>query len=130
MPQLSMHVPKSRKFASYYFESFTCFAHICYLPSSLLLPNSLFVSWTALWYFLYASRWQVRSPTIPQLPQHKELFSALSPYHQKLVGESYLGRRRPVYESTDVQVYCCIWTFFSVVGVITNLGRSECCIWV
>ncbi|KAM7513046.1 hypothetical protein LguiB_011921 [Lonicera macranthoides] len=47
---------------------------------------------------------QVRSSTIPQLPQHKELFSSLSPYHAKLVGESYLGKKRPVYECTDVQV--------------------------
>ncbi|XP_059634753.1 uncharacterized protein LOC132277056 isoform X2 [Cornus florida] len=47
---------------------------------------------------------QVRSSTIPQLPQHRELFSSLSPYHAKLVGESYLGRKRPVHECTDVQV--------------------------
>ncbi|WOG94214.1 hypothetical protein DCAR_0313507 [Daucus carota subsp. sativus] len=46
---------------------------------------------------------QVKSQTIPQLPKQKELFSLLSPYHQKLVGESYLGRRRPIYEYTDVQ---------------------------
>ncbi|KAF9620914.1 hypothetical protein IFM89_015311 [Coptis chinensis] len=46
---------------------------------------------------------QVRSPTLPQLPQNKELFKSLSPYHAKLVGESYLGRRRPVFECTDVQ---------------------------
>ncbi|KAL2251047.1 UNVERIFIED_CONTAM: hypothetical protein Sindi_2227000 [Sesamum indicum] len=45
----------------------------------------------------------VKSPTIPQLPQHKELYSCLSPYHEKLVGESYLGKKRPVYECTDVQ---------------------------
>ncbi|ONK66119.1 uncharacterized protein A4U43_C06F4340 [Asparagus officinalis] len=47
---------------------------------------------------------QVKSSSMPQLPQHKELFSSLSPYHTKLVGESYLARRRPVYECTDVQV--------------------------
>lgn len=46
---------------------------------------------------------QVKSQTIPQLPRQKELYSLLSPYHQKLVGESYLGRRRPMYEYTDVQ---------------------------
>ncbi|XP_037493006.1 uncharacterized protein LOC105637951 [Jatropha curcas] len=45
-----------------------------------------------------------KSPTVPQLPKHKELFSSLSPYHAKLVGESYLARKRPVYECTDVQV--------------------------
>lgn len=47
---------------------------------------------------------QVKSPTIPQLPQHRELYSCLSPYHAKLVEESYLGKKRPVYECTDVQV--------------------------
>ncbi|GFP87242.1 hypothetical protein PHJA_000867900 [Phtheirospermum japonicum] len=50
-----------------------------------------------------ANRNQVKSPTIPQLPQHKELYSSLSSYHAKLVGESYLGKKRPVYECTDVQ---------------------------
>ncbi|KAB1209473.1 DENN domain-containing protein 5A [Morella rubra] len=47
---------------------------------------------------------QVKSSSIPQLPQQKELLSSLSPYHAKLVGESYLGRKRPVYDCTDVQV--------------------------
>ncbi|XP_052199689.1 uncharacterized protein LOC127806434 isoform X2 [Diospyros lotus] len=47
---------------------------------------------------------QVKSPTMPQLPQQKELYSSLSPYYAKLVGESFLGKKRPVYESTDVQV--------------------------
>ncbi|KAI3447200.1 hypothetical protein Pfo_003865 [Paulownia fortunei] len=51
-----------------------------------------------------ANRNQVKSPTIPQLPQYRELYSCLSPYHAKLVGESYLGKKRPVYECTDVQV--------------------------
>ncbi|XP_058079304.1 uncharacterized protein LOC131227526 isoform X2 [Magnolia sinica] len=51
-----------------------------------------------------ADKNQVRSPGLPQLPQHKELLSSLSPYHAKLVGESYLARKRPVYECTDVQV--------------------------
>ncbi|KAM0969904.1 hypothetical protein EV1_017849 [Malus domestica] len=51
-----------------------------------------------------ANKNQVKSPTIPQLPQHKELFSALSPYHAKLVGESFLGRKRPVYECTEEQI--------------------------
>ncbi|KAL6523636.1 hypothetical protein OROGR_017239 [Orobanche gracilis] len=51
-----------------------------------------------------ANRNQVKSPTIPHLPQHRELYSCLSPYHAKLVGESYLGKKRPVYECTDVQV--------------------------
>ncbi|VFQ62817.1 unnamed protein product [Cuscuta campestris] len=51
-----------------------------------------------------ANKNQVKSHSIPQLPQHKELYSYLSPYHAKLVGESYLGRKRPVYECTDVQV--------------------------
>ncbi|KAK3034490.1 hypothetical protein RJ639_032479, partial [Escallonia herrerae] len=51
-----------------------------------------------------ANKNQVRSSAMPQLPQHKELYSCLSPYHAKLVGESFLGKRRPVYECTDVQV--------------------------
>ncbi|XP_071715418.1 uncharacterized protein [Rutidosis leptorrhynchoides] len=44
------------------------------------------------------------SSSIPAFPQYKELCAALSPYHAQLVGESYLGRRRPVYDCTDVQV--------------------------
>ncbi|KAK7291804.1 hypothetical protein RIF29_07241 [Crotalaria pallida] len=51
-----------------------------------------------------ANRNQVKSPTIPQLPRQKELVSSLRPYHATLVGESYLGRRRPVYECTGVQM--------------------------
>lgn len=51
-----------------------------------------------------ANKNQVRSPTIPQLPQQKELLKSLSPYHAKLVGESYLGRRRPIFDCTDVQI--------------------------
>ncbi|CAL0320265.1 unnamed protein product [Lupinus luteus] len=50
------------------------------------------------------NRNQVKSPTIPPLPRHKELISSLRPYHTTLVGESYLGRRRPVYDCTEVQV--------------------------
>lgn len=30
--------------------------------------------------------------------------ASLRPYHATLVGESYLGMRRPVYECTEVQV--------------------------
>ncbi|XVE54002.1 hypothetical protein DITRI_Ditri03aG0047800 [Diplodiscus trichospermus] len=51
-----------------------------------------------------ANKNQIKASTIPQLPQHRELFAHLSPYHAKLVGESYLGRRRPVHECTDIQV--------------------------
>ncbi|KAE9601593.1 putative DENN domain-containing protein [Lupinus albus] len=51
-----------------------------------------------------ANRNQVKSPTIPQLPRQKELVSSLRPYHATLVEESYLGRRRPVYECTEVQI--------------------------
>ncbi|KAG4381584.1 hypothetical protein GLYMA_15G176600v4 [Glycine max] len=51
-----------------------------------------------------ANRNQVKSSTVPQLPRQKELMSSLRPYHETLVGESYLGRRRPVYECTEVQV--------------------------
>ncbi|XP_048132945.1 uncharacterized protein LOC115740701 isoform X2 [Rhodamnia argentea] len=51
-----------------------------------------------------ANKNQVKSPSIPQLPKHKELFSSLGPYHARLVGESFLGRKRPMYECTDVQI--------------------------
>ncbi|KVI12201.1 uncharacterized protein LOC112507017 isoform X2 [Cynara cardunculus var. scolymus] len=54
--------------------------------------------------FVDANKKQVKSSSIPHLPQHKALFTALSPYHAQLVGESYLGRRRPVYDCSDVQV--------------------------
>ncbi|KAF5776155.1 putative cDENN domain, uDENN domain, tripartite DENN domain-containing protein [Helianthus annuus] len=47
---------------------------------------------------------QVKSSSIPHFPQYKELYAALTPYHAQLVGESYLGKKRPVYECTDVQV--------------------------
>ncbi|KAK8959742.1 hypothetical protein KSP40_PGU006520 [Platanthera guangdongensis] len=50
------------------------------------------------------NRNQVKSPSMPQLPQHKELLTSLSPYHAKLVAESYLARKRPVFECTDVQI--------------------------
>lgn len=58
----------------------------------------------------------MRSPTIPQLPQHKELYSSLSPYHAKLVGESYLGRKRPIYECTDVQVFFCVIVLYILIS--------------
>ncbi|KAK6944755.1 uDENN domain, partial [Dillenia turbinata] len=51
-----------------------------------------------------ANKNQVKSPTIPQLPNYKNLLSSLSPHYAKLVGESYLGRKRPVYECTDIQI--------------------------
>ncbi|KAL2501410.1 DENN (AEX-3) domain-containing protein [Forsythia ovata] len=51
-----------------------------------------------------ANKNQVKSPAIPQLPQQRELYSSLSPFHSKLVGESYLGKKRPLHECTDVQV--------------------------
>ncbi|CAH2079465.1 unnamed protein product [Thlaspi arvense] len=47
---------------------------------------------------------QVKSTSVPQLPQYRDLYNALTPYHTKLVGESYLAKKRPVYECTDVQV--------------------------
>ncbi|XP_062220465.1 uncharacterized protein LOC133919915 isoform X2 [Phragmites australis] len=51
-----------------------------------------------------ANRNQIKSASVPQLPQQRELLSALRPYHSRLVGESYLARKRPVYECTDAQV--------------------------
>uniref|UniRef100_A0A453PRJ1 UDENN domain-containing protein n=1 Tax=Aegilops tauschii subsp. strangulata TaxID=200361 RepID=A0A453PRJ1_AEGTS len=50
-----------------------------------------------------ANKNQIKSASVPQLPQQKELLSALRPYHSRLVGESYLARKRPVYECTDAQ---------------------------
>ncbi|XP_076905830.1 uncharacterized protein LOC143561715, partial [Bidens hawaiensis] len=54
--------------------------------------------------FVDANKNQVKSSSLPHLPQHKELFTALSPYHSQLVGESYLGKRRQVYDCSEVQV--------------------------
>lgn len=51
-----------------------------------------------------ANKNQIKSTSVPQLPQQRELLSALRPYHSRLVGESYLARKRPVYECTDAQV--------------------------
>ncbi|KAL7588950.1 hypothetical protein Lser_V15G38830 [Lactuca serriola] len=54
--------------------------------------------------FVDANKNQVKSVSVPNLPRHKELFAALSPYHAQLVGENYLGKRRPVHDCTNVQV--------------------------
>ncbi|XP_071701423.1 uncharacterized protein [Rutidosis leptorrhynchoides] len=54
--------------------------------------------------FVDANKNQVKSSSLPHLPRHKELYAALSPYHSQLVGESYLGKKRQVYDCTDVQV--------------------------
>ncbi|KAE9609919.1 putative DENN domain-containing protein [Lupinus albus] len=51
-----------------------------------------------------ANRNQVTSPMIPQLPRQKELVSSLRSHHATLVGGNYLGRTRPVYECTEVQI--------------------------
>ncbi|KNA07225.1 hypothetical protein SOVF_173800 [Spinacia oleracea] len=59
------------------------------------LPNALLVD---------ISKNQVKSQSMPQLPRQRELLASLAPYHSKLVGESYLGKRRPIYDCTDVQV--------------------------
>ncbi|XP_015082710.1 uncharacterized protein LOC107026315 [Solanum pennellii] len=69
-----------------------------------------------------ANKNQVKSPTLPQLPQQKELYSCLSPYHAKLVGESYLARKRPVYECTDIQVEAAK----SFLGVLRSYLDSLC----
>lgn len=58
--------------------------------------------------------WQVKTSTIPSLPKQKELYTRLSPYHAKLVGESYLGRKRPLHECTDVQVCYCTQNWSSL----------------
>ncbi|XP_057839634.2 uncharacterized protein LOC131049560 isoform X1 [Cryptomeria japonica] len=49
------------------------------------------------------NRNQVKTPSIPQLPQQRELLSALVPYHERLVSESYLANKRPVHEYTNEQ---------------------------
>ncbi|KAL5212660.1 hypothetical protein ABZP36_023507 [Zizania latifolia] len=59
------------------------------------LPNAVVID---------ANKNQIKSASVPQLPQQRELLSALRPYHSRLVGESYLARKRPVYECTDAQV--------------------------
>ncbi|KAH9321085.1 hypothetical protein KI387_015724, partial [Taxus chinensis] len=46
---------------------------------------------------------QVKMPSIPQLPQQRELLSALGPYHERLVAESYQATKRPVHEYTNDQ---------------------------
>lgn len=51
-----------------------------------------------------ANKNQIKSTSVPQFPQQRELLSALRPYHSRLVGESFLARKRPVYECTDAQV--------------------------
>ncbi|KAL8208460.1 hypothetical protein R6Q57_007872 [Mikania cordata] len=54
--------------------------------------------------FVDANKNQVKSSSLPHLPRHRELFAALSPYHSQLVGESYLGKRRQVYDCSSVQI--------------------------
>ncbi|KAI3787103.1 hypothetical protein L1987_41313 [Smallanthus sonchifolius] len=54
--------------------------------------------------FVDANKNQVKSSSLPNLPRQRELFTALTPYHSQLVGESYLGKRRQVYDCSEVQV--------------------------
>ncbi|RZB65093.1 DENN domain-containing protein 5B isoform E [Glycine soja] len=74
-----------------------------------------------------ANRNQVKSSTVPQLPRQKELMSSLRPYHETLVGESYLGRRRPVYECTEVQV-CFPYASFRHYTLCSPMYLSFCLI--
>lgn len=69
------------------------------------------------------SKNQVKSTSMPQLPKQKELLTSLAPYHSKLVGESYLGRKRPMYECTDVQVEAAK----GLLEVLRNYLDSLCC---
>ncbi|MED6194827.1 hypothetical protein PIB30_032141 [Stylosanthes scabra] len=66
---------------------------------------------------------QSKSPTIPQLPRQRELISSLRPYHATLVGESYLGRKRPLYECTEVQVEAAK----GFLSVLRSYVDSLCC---
>jgi hypothetical protein len=68
---------------------------------------------------------QIKPTSVPQLTQQKELLSPLRPYHSRLVGESYLARKRLVYECTDAQVVylllaisliCCLHLFLNFSG--------------
>jgi hypothetical protein len=68
---------------------------------------------------------QIKPTSVPQLPQQNVLLSALRPYNSKLVGESYLARKCPVYECTDAQVVyqllaisliCCFQLFLNFSG--------------
>ncbi|GAB2218080.1 hypothetical protein Droror1_Dr00001297 [Drosera rotundifolia] len=65
---------------------------------------------------------QVKSPSIPQLPKQKELLASLSTYHSILVGESYLGRKRPAYECTEVQAEAAR----SFLSILRNYLESFC----
>ncbi|KAL9266095.1 DENN domain-containing protein [Drosera capensis] len=65
---------------------------------------------------------QVKSPSIPQLPKQKELLALLSTYHSKIVGETYLGRKRPVYECTEVQAEAAK----SFLAILRNYLESFC----
>lgn len=51
---------------------------------------------------------------MPQLPQQRDLLASLAPYHSKLVGESYLGRKRSIFECTETQVECILALLVSV----------------
>lgn len=55
--------------------------------------------------------------------------SSLRPYHATLVGESYLGRKRPVYECTEMQVcphesslHYTIFSYFLFIAVTLPFG--------
>ncbi|KAK1408540.1 hypothetical protein QVD17_40402 [Tagetes erecta] len=54
--------------------------------------------------FVDANKNQVKSSSLPHLPRQRELFTALSPYHSQLVGESYLWKRRQVFDCSEVQI--------------------------
>lgn len=69
---------------------------------------------------------QVKSPSMPQLPQYRDLYNALSPYHSKLVGESYLAKKRPVYECTDVQVSDALSVYFLFFVFALEICHVKC----
>ncbi|KAJ0967349.1 hypothetical protein J5N97_024266 [Dioscorea zingiberensis] len=46
---------------------------------------------------------QVKSCSLPSLPQHKELMSELRPIHTRLMCENSIARRHPVYKWNEVQ---------------------------
>ncbi|XP_039132612.1 uncharacterized protein LOC120269339 isoform X1 [Dioscorea cayenensis subsp. rotundata] len=46
---------------------------------------------------------QVKSCSLPPLPQHKELMSELRPIHTRLMCENSIAKRHPVYKCSEVQ---------------------------
>ncbi|BBN19714.1 hypothetical protein MPTK1_8g12990 [Marchantia polymorpha subsp. ruderalis] len=46
---------------------------------------------------------KVTASYMPQLPRHRELFSTLEPYYNKLAAEQSVAKRHPIHEFNEVQ---------------------------